>query len=596
MVFVIGTMVVFSFVLTGCFGGNTDVQRSQAGYFAEDFLPPTTPLVVSYSTLDSNQRETFAALKAEFPQLADQSFESNFLDGLGFDAWNFNDAVFTEQLTALFANGTRLTFALDALPADSSQVSSISDSGKYIFAVVNDIAAAKTLFDQVAAQSNSVVVASSDETTQTPFYADITNNLFVALAGDLLIISDSETLLKSALVRGVQKIDALSGADAYTQAMENLPSAYTASLYFSSDSDFFQAFSSSPTTGPVIGEAFVFVAEDEGLKIEGYSKTDSAALQEMKLDRTAFMPQKLTLIDQLPGQNVVLASESKNLGGVLDFIFRTIAEQQAQYEQSVSESATGTEVTTPEATEDFYVSFKEKFKSFMGLDWDADVLTFLSQNYIIALSVTSGNVIPGLTIMADAKDNPSGAQQLIAKLDTQLEGLLMIVRLNAGTEGTDLFVKDTVQIGDAQAHRISVDFSKLSSFTGGVTAVPAVVSSQTFELTYGVTDNNIFFFSTHPNFANTYSVDVLSEQANYKAVADHISLKNGVFFMAPSMITGYLDAIVTFQESLNGPLAAEDKEKLEHLKSVLQAFSAVIVTSELQGDEVLTHGYVLIGQ
>lgn len=589
LLFFTSAVLVVPFLLSGCFGENTDVQRSKAGYVAEEFLPSTTPLFVSYSTLDVAQKQILTDLETRFPSLADASLEEKFVDGLGFDAWNFGDLAFTEQLNTLFVGGTRIAFALNILP-DTQLAEDFTSSGKYLFAVVNDASVTKGLFDQVVSASNGAVTGTVDETTQMPIYADVTNQVFVSLVGDLFVMTDSDTLLKEALARGIQKTDSLATTAAYKDTMDKLPHAYIASVYFASDMDLLDALAGAGAKGPVIGEGFVFVAEEDGLKIEGYSQTDSSTFQALGIDRASFIPEDLVLVDKVPGQNVIFASEAKNLGGVIDFVMKTIAKQQAQY--ALDESTSDSTIVV----EDFYASFKEKFNTFTTLNWDTDVLTFLGQNYLVAMSAKAGNVIPGITIMADARDNVDGARKLVEKLNTQIEGLLMILRLNAGTEGTDLFVKDTVEVAGAEAYRVSVDFSQLGALTGAATAIPAVISSQSFALTYGVTGDNVFFLSTHPDFASTYGVDVLSQQENYKEVARRVDLENGVFFMAPATVSTYLDAVISFQETLNGPLAVEDKQQLDEIKAFLETFQSFIVTAEMDDDAAWTHGYVLLGQ
>ncbi len=228
-------------------------------------------------------------------------------------------------------------------------------------------------------------------------------------------------------------------------------------------------------------ESLAFSAEITGntLTVDYTGTFDEDKLAEMGLDTTSSA--NISLFEYLPNKSPIY------------FADQTYAED--TFEKSLQLVPEWEEIEA------------EMFEA-TGLTFSKDLLGLFGEELAISIYDES-EMIPGVTMLTDVSSNPEAAQDgvelLIDKLWTTLEqeGSKFndqVIIQNNGTKFT--LTKEDIEIGSSNLIKISINFTDKKS--KNPYAQYYLNNALDFEITLGITDDDILLLSNDPNIATTY--------------------------------------------------------------------------------------------
>ena len=120
------------------------------------------------------------------------------------------------------------------------------------------------------------------------------------------------------------------------------------------------------------------------------------------------------------------------------------------------------------------------------------------------------------------------------------------------------------------------------------------IPPENIEISFGVTDDNVFFISTLPDFANHYAKGALVDNALFKNMYKDAPKENGgVSYFEMNGVTSYLDILLDIATAVSD-VSAEQISSLEEFKNYISPLKGGIFSSENSKYESELSGFISI--
>jgi hypothetical protein len=436
--------ILLSFAIVLLFG--TATANAQTTMTAADILPASTGMMIDIHTDATDPISGF------IEDLLNEGFAE--------------DEVF-QNMQNIISN-TVITFAIEGTTPTEEKFYAIMET-------------TQTEFDDLISLSSEEL---TEETySGTTIYSDGVDH-FTAYTGGFLVMTSTVENLHECIDRakGIRSDD-LNSNSFYSQtraqkAGNEVMFIFIGGEYLSEYSDAFTDMDLQLTPFSMTGneEEILSAINAEGFSI-GYSNSsyiikmvvlgDSAKLTSLDLnfDRYNFTP---NLYKSVTGQDIIFYAERYNLGDTLDISM---------------------DMVMPELQTEFE-AFKEDLKTETDIDFDTEILELINERVLFAVHNT-GEIIPGITAIAEVNGKTATAANLVSKLVTAIKDSLDEESTLAG-EDVYTYQKETINyiIFDS----FTIDLWKMD---------PDVPEGTQLKLMLAVANNRIIF-TTHKNFGEIY--------------------------------------------------------------------------------------------
>jgi len=197
--FLASMFVVFTFVLTGCFGPAkaelSKNEKSKDGVALESYLPENTLMMISLSTQDETQRTSFQNLMNYFPQEDMKTFWENTMKDLTLELEK-TGMTYENDIAPIFGDSYRLTFGL------AGEISKETPD-MYIALTLTDKAKAATFIEKMLKEDNGETLKKGNLLGAT-IIDNETEDMYLALYKDTILITNVLENREAALRRAAK--------------------------------------------------------------------------------------------------------------------------------------------------------------------------------------------------------------------------------------------------------------------------------------------------------------------------------------------------------------------------------------------------------
>lgn len=562
--------------------------RTHGGILFEELLPSETVFAASFNPNSAEERMRFQTLwnavlqdkkDAVIPFLAQKLIGTDIeisltdIEMLFVPASSFTIALVPQEENAEDVEDIKNTETVEG--TDSIENANSRDGVKrpdfyFLFSVENP------------AQALAILERNKDVISKEIQFGVVGDTAFVTNSGDEGVAA----LIKRSTGRG----KSFASSRLFKKTFSKITLPISGYLYMAPDEETGQMlpFPAMPTMtmsdeiGGMSGIGASIVAlhsSEKGFYMDSFSLGDKKSAQESGMQQW-FEPHTAYLFKKIPAKNTILFAEGHNLAA----FFNMPAFEQIFNNKDI-----------------FPLGTLPGFKDITGLDYKEEVAPFLDKGYVVTLQDTA-TVIPAISIFIDASSAPEKAKAIVEKLNANVPAWISLGNLAlknaaqangtgepAGESAGDIFEMKNFETLPAGAsvriylNRISQDTAKIPLFE--ITKTP-------IELSYGMTEDDILFFSTLRDIENALLFpQTIEEDALFKEIATLGVDPGDIAIIDTAAIWEYVGRLFSLARE-QGTLSETNEKVFDILEKHLSVVEGFVQVS--QGDSVNAFGKSLI--
>ncbi len=553
----LGTLFIGALALSAC-GTKVDesAYSSDLGFVPEAHLPADVGVVSSYSSRDDEQYSAIQALERDLgdedrvSETAAETLDAQF-GTVGLD--------FERDLQPAFGDRFRMVYALRPDVGDGEEGDTFT-----VVTLLDPEQMEKVLKTLATAEQLSIKKLSEVEA-----YVDSEASIYITIFEDLLFMTNSPENLVGMV--GQEKDSSLWEEDEYQDTLSELGSGYVfyGILYpalYVGDVSLPGGFSVSDIPSIIEKQIFVVRAEEKGFRFDAWVKANEDDAKSSGISFDAVPKSEPYLFEEVPAEGLMAYFESYGL--------------QQTFAQA---DALGDDTSTLDG-------LREMVRSYFGMDFDEDILTFLDKGYAVVLHQNGEAAIPGMTIFVDVSSNVDSAKEFVNKLDGQLSGLLLVFEQALPGAVT----KDTVAWGEETFGRVQIDLSTLPQ--SSESPLPTALTSSVVRLIYGVEGDRLILST-----AGGWDVEgeMVSESELYLRLNEKLTgegatqtaeVQEGLILVDAKGVAGFAGTLRALREQLN----LQVSEEALQLEDFLEGFFGALAKSKTEAYESHFSGFLML--
>lgn len=547
--FVASLFAVFAFALTGCGGPAkvelSDAEKSPEGVALEDYLPQDTLMMMTVTTQDESQRESFNTLMSYFPQEDMDALWESFMLEMALELEE-SGLDYEEDIAPIFSDSYRFTFGMAGeLEQDEPDM--------YIAFTVADTEKAKALIEKAIEEDDDAV---SGTVLGAMTVDNESDDMYLALYKDTLLITNIAKNRDAAIKRVVKNEASILSNELFMKSYEDLPKPNLGIAYINVNDLFTKLEATGEEEVPsgdfveaLYGEAFAFTATEDGISM----------IVQVAFDETSegfnfadYPYEEPYMYKNIPGEKLMIYSEAYGMKSAFDIQMQTLT-------------------TDPDSMEEFE-EFKMIFKESLGLDFDDDILSWMDKGFALVVQQNK-SIIPAISFYVDASSEPEKAQEVLDLIDAAMQQGVDAMLADAPEEldAANILIKDTVILGNSEVNRVAFDVTGLSDEQLLEAGLPSGVFVEPFEIYYGLTDENYFLLSTYSGLDEDYETTMtVAENPMVQDAQKYLEgYPYGLSYISVQEVMNYVDTFVGFMELVEGPMGDDVQAGLDKVKAYI---------------------------
>jgi hypothetical protein len=548
-----------------------EASKSIQNIIAEQYLPPSTMMVLAFNLRDTNVQKNIDMLLSYFP--GNEEIRHNIMKGWSEEIKNNLPSYtfdFEKELLPILGNNPRIMFAL-APPADGEKEPTV-----YGATTVQDIPGLNTLINKLVdtkrfTQELPTIVLENNE---HHFYSGIKNDLFV--------FSNHKDALTQYLTNQDQA-HSLFTDPLYTQIITNLDIPYLGYLYMNIpafatqmkniDSETQQVFESNSVFA-IQGLGLSLSPQTTGIRFKGYVVGNKEVMDNMHYRFSHLPSQKPLLMNKISSSSTMLFTE------VFDF-------------KKAWEDSWAMNTTDMKEMSNISSLAKQYIASTTGLDVEKDIFPLLDNEIAFSIQYEKENLMPQISLLVNVSHHPDSAQKIIQLIDRSIDSLIHQLQQSGAPE--TLVQKNSVTISNKPFTKVTMDIMQLiPSDMAMVPVAKSMLEKTKITLTYGITADNILIISTDNHLSELYGKSSMASEKNVAEALQQVNdTTQGISYVDIENILGYVDQIVRYIDALE-PMTTDDKASYDKIVHMLQPVKYMIFSSTAEDYTATTTGFIKI--
>lgn len=541
--------------LTSCGGGvDFSSQSSESGLLPENFVPYDVGMIVSYSLRNADQ---YSAVQAIEEKLGDsgrlsRTFSDQFdasLKEVGLD--------FERDLQPAFGDQFRFLYAARMIGSDTEET--VPDT--FVVVTLEDPSRLESAF-QVLVDADSL-----DEKTVdgAQVYVNNDQSFYATIHDDLLLVANTADNLVDMNIE--EKSVSLWNSDDYQKALEEVGDDHVLyamlfpAHYLGDVSTLLKTFSMSDIPSIIDHQTVVARAEDDGIRFEAYVAANKGKAKTVDVSLDQIPHKEPYLMKEVPADHLLGYFESYGLKQSLEV------------------------ASALDGDEDSMKSISDTVRSYLGMDFEEDILSFLDKGYAVAFHANGEGLFPGVSIFVDASSNTDGAQQLLDKVDGQISGLLAVFEQSL----PGAFAKDTIEVGDDTLNRVKVDLSAVPRSENS--PLPASLTEGPIQFVYGMLGDRLLISTA--SVWEEDSSDMISDSELYTSLDSRLEdVDQGLILVDAQELADFAANLRALREQLD----LQVSDSAMSLEDFLKGFEGAMAQSHSNAYDSLFSGYLELAQ
>ncbi len=413
------------------------------------------------------------------------------------------------------------------------------------------------------------------------------NKFYAMLKGDIFFITNSDENLKSMM--NITAAQSLYDVPGYKKVLSNLETPHLVYMYMNFPLFFEQmiaageadeksrAFFESDSVKMLEGMGMSLTPKKDGVSFKLVASGNQEAMDKLSMRFSTTPNSKQYMTGKFPALNTIMYEEIYNLKEIVSNSFRS---NPAAY----SQMAEGIEMS------------RIQIQQALNLDLQKDFFDLFDKGFALAVQYEKGNLIPGLSILVDAKGHEESARKVLAALDLGMIGTMASIRESTGSE--TFLTKEAVQV-NGQA-MVLVKLNLMEALQDKLANIPpaakSMIEKMKVEFVYGLDANGVMVLSTIGNLSEKYGKSSLTSEPNIKQAWTYITADNqGAFYFDLQNVLAYAEEMVKLIDQME-PMSATEKESYDRIVNMLKPIRYAIFSSQSGPYDSVATGFIKIGE
>lgn len=237
------------------------------------------------------------------------------------------------------------------------------------------------------------------------------------------------------------------------------------------------------------------------------------------------------------------------------------------------------------------------FQKWTGFNFETDILPFLDKDLVLVVE-DADKVLPAVSVWMDASapGAKEKAKTVFEKLDAQVESWVTLGNIALASHDKDKPSEPVFSISKLPPFQTG---TKVTIFTDRIdqkiARVPLLqLITEPIEISYGMTADNILFFSTFPNFEKAFEEKQTAEKHPALQLVQSWDIKPGAFvFIDGSAIGAYVERIVALLKA-DKKFSESEEQTYALLKKHLGPIESFIQVGQGDGASLKSHALLKI--
>lgn len=341
-----------------------------------------------------------------------------------------------------------------------------------------------------------------------------------------------------------------------------------------------------------------FAADKDGISIDSSVDVDEEAGDISGIVRNT--DYRINFPEKVNGKGVFFYSEQSSLALYLkSFVNSFMSGFNAAKDPLIFAEGEGAIETV---SRDYYAEFLASLEGLTGASGE-ELEGLFEAPVAVALS-DSGGFIPTFSFYFQFDPEQAEiAKKLTQALDIYMDKVIAefdALMVDAGV-ATGALKKDLELVNGGGLHRLYLDWNALPEETlAQANLIPGLnLTEQKIEVYYGVTGDDVFVLSLYPDFPESYGVDVLAYDANFKEAFEKVDGQHSAYQLDYFATAPLFDIADRYLEALKAsgflPLSGEDLANYElYGKQLVGTFRYFVDSARYENGVLGSKGYVRI--
>ena len=557
---------------------------------AESFFSIDTPMVLLFDQTVDEQKNNLDALLSSFAVLpGGKTFKeaiTSKLDEFGFS--------FDEEIKPILGDKVRVAISFEKLFGEEKKglilASKISDQKKY------DDFSTKILEKENVQEEdyeNSKIIFSEGSELDFSFTS----------YENFLVFADNKDSLKESIKKAKIGKEILSESKDYLNSIKNFEDNFL--VFYMSPQKLYELGKDKTNTAPIKQNedyskmtkslALALSAEKDGISISGNAFADVAIISKLKMGFDVIPDSENYLFKKTPGKGTIFYIEGSNLKKKIELLLESFSENKEEAEISMK-------------------TFSTMLNMQADIDLEKEILSWFDKGFSLEIGSSMPNILPAITALVDAKSDPKGAKQFVTKMKKSLETIASIFNAKganpAAIEPTSTEEESSedalkkleesyktenkvIEVLDKKEGGLSFTVLKIS-----LDKIPSMsllkVPPENIEVSFGVTDDNMFFISTLSDFAQQQGSSNMDKNKLFSNLIKKLPEKNtGIFYFETKGVLSYFDIILNIAKTTAG-ISNDQVENFENFKNYISKLKGGVLSSKNSKKESEITGFISI--
>lgn len=371
----------------------------------------------------------------------------------------------------------------------------------------------------------------------------------------------------------------------FLEALKKAPTSFSGYAFFQLDTKALPKSSLFPSFLPKEAASIMFFSsEEEGFRLSSFAKIpDDKNLDPLVKESVKGAP--ISLAEKVISDAPIFYAEGFNFANQLRIQKKVLAEDPFfKIRQG----------------EGFFQDLEKKF----GFSFEDELFPVLSRNYAILVE-DQGKILPGISLIIDAGAKPSSGEKILKQFDHALSAMVAAVNFAqlqeaevSNKQGEEKSEQITKSEGPAAEQKSITangnEFKQIIFYPDRLSQkdskIPLLgVLNETWEITYGRTNENLLIISTREKFAAT----PLAQHIRYAELLPQTKgfLETDHAFLDPEPLVRYGERLVELGKS-SGHLTTQQLKGFEVIKKILSPIEGFISGTRRRGKWIENQGFL----
>lgn len=536
--------LILSLAFAACSGGDKST-RSDGGAVLESYIPGDVGLMFSFSLLDDGQYEAVQSIEKA---LGDEDriirTISETVDSIDY----------SEDLVPALGEQFQMIYAVRSEDDLDQAFSAIQ---------LQDAEKMEEILDKMVDDGAMTV----KKLSKLDAYVDEENQFYGAVQGSALTIANTADGLIE--MRDLSMKQSLWENDVYQDLLEDVGEEY---VFFGAmfpaniagdDLDLVNNLGVAGIPAVVDQQSLVVRAEEEGFRFDIYVQANEDEAKEADVSFDRIPRSEPYLFGEVPSDHLMGYMESFGLKQTFD-----------------QANNLGDETGALEELEVF-------FRDFFAMDFEEEVLAFMDKGYSISLHQNGAGVVPGISFLMDVSSDRASAEEFVAQMDLQVDGLQVL--LESILPGA--VTKETVSIRDSEMSVLRVDLAAIEGSSEGLYGpLPAGLTENSIQLFYGLMGDRLLLSTA--NVWERLEWTSIEDSELYAELSTKLDdVEDGLVLVDAKGISSFIASLQSLRQELTLDVSVEADAKIEDF---LDGFRGMISASDTGAYNTHFGGFLMI--